>query len=116
LRTELEETFQSRRGVLWPLAFIAMGQQQQSEAAKPGPLVLATGDELVNDNLGAVDKIAELSLPDRQRCRCRRRIPVFERQRRFLGQQGVIDLKTRLVFPDMFKRNVFRTIFLVMQH
>jgi hypothetical protein len=41
--------------------------QQQHEAALLAPLVLGGGDELVDDDLAAVDEVAELRLPQHQR-------------------------------------------------
>jgi hypothetical protein len=54
----------------WP--FVAV-RQQQHEAAHALPLLLAGGDELVDDDLRAVGEIAELRFPQRQRDSGRRR-------------------------------------------
>ena len=50
----------SGRRVLRALALIAV-RQQHGQAAESLPLVLAAGDELVDDNLGAIGEIAKLA-------------------------------------------------------
>jgi hypothetical protein len=54
--------------VLGALAFVAVGEEQD-EPGEQAPLVLAGGEELVDDHLGAVDEVAELRLPEDQRLR-----------------------------------------------
>src|ERR1700742_4061568 len=65
LRAQLQKPLKPRRRVLGPLALIAM-RQEQSEAGYAAPLSFARADELVDDDLRAVGKIAELTFPDRQ--------------------------------------------------
>ena len=52
--------------VLGPLALVAVGQQQH-QAVALAPLVLGGDEVLVDDDLGAVDEVAELRLPHHQR-------------------------------------------------
>ena len=68
LAAELQEAFRTRRGVLGPLALVAMGQQHD-QARHAQPLGFARDDELVDDDLGAVGEVAELRLPEHQRAR-----------------------------------------------
>src|SRR5581483_5988147 len=64
-RGELQEALDARAGVLRPLAFVAV-RQQQHQSGEQAPLVLARGDELVNDDLRAVGEVPELRLPQHQ--------------------------------------------------
>ncbi len=59
---QLQESLQARRGMLRPLPFLAV-RQQQGQAAQAAPLGLAGADELVDHHLGAIDEVAELRLP-----------------------------------------------------
>ena len=65
-RGELQVALDARAGVLRPLAFVAV-RQQHDDAGEQTPLVLAGGDELVDDDLRAVGEVAELRLPEHQR-------------------------------------------------
>ena len=62
LGAQREEALDARAGVLGALALEAVGEQQR-EAATLAPLVLGGDDELVDDDLRAVDEVAELRLP-----------------------------------------------------
>jgi hypothetical protein len=55
--------------------------------------VFAAGDELVDDDLRAVGKVAELRLPDHQAARARGRVAVLEGEHRFFRQQGIVDVE-----------------------
>ena len=61
-----EEALDARRRVLGALALVAVRQQQHQPVALT-PLVLGGDDVLVDDDLGAVDEVAELRLPHHQR-------------------------------------------------
>jgi len=74
---ELQIAFEARRGVLRPLAFVAM-RQQQHEAAHAQPFRFARRQELVDDDLRAIGEIAELRLPQHQRHRVGKAVAVFE--------------------------------------
>ena len=62
LGAELQEALEARRGMLRPLPFVAV-RQEQREPADAAPLGLARADELVDDHLRAVREVAELALP-----------------------------------------------------
>ena len=81
-----EESLEPRAGVLGALALVAV-RQQQDEAARLLPLVFAGDDELVDDDLGAVDEVAELRLPADERVAVGDRVAVLEADRGELGEQ-----------------------------
>src|SRR4029077_16751852 len=79
-----------------PLALVAM-RQQHDEAAVALPLRLAADNELVNDDLRAVAKIAELRFPEHQRRWRVERIAEFKAEHCSFGKQAVVDVERRLV-------------------
>src|SRR4029453_5372263 len=64
-RSEGKKTFQARAGMLGSLPFEAMGQEQP-DPREPPPFVLCAHDELIDDDLRGVRKIAKLSFPQDQ--------------------------------------------------
>ena len=52
---ELQEALEPGRGMLRPLAFVAV-RQEQREPRQPPPFGFARTDELIDDHLGAVAK------------------------------------------------------------
>ena len=66
LGARLQEPLDARRRVLRALALEAV-RQQQDEAVHLAPLVFGGDEVLVDDDLGAVDEVAELRLPHHQR-------------------------------------------------
>ena len=62
LGAELQEALEAGRGVLRPLALVAV-RQQAHEAGHAQPLALAGRDELIEHDLRAVGEVAELGLP-----------------------------------------------------
>ena len=62
---ERQEPLDPGRGVLGALALVAVGQEQH-QAGMLAPLVLGGDEEVVDDDLGAVDEVAELGLPGHQ--------------------------------------------------
>ena len=98
-----------------PLPLITMRQQ----AYQPGhaqPLALARGDELVEDHLRAIRKIAELRLPHRERVGFGERIPILEADHRLLGEHRVDDLEPGLPLPQIVEWNVSVFVLLIDQH
>ncbi len=65
-RAQLQIALDARAGVLRPLAFVAV-RQQQNQPGKQVPLVFSGRDELIDDDLRAVGEVAELRLPRHQR-------------------------------------------------
>src|SRR5438309_4124601 len=68
VRRELQVALNARARVLRTLALVSV-RQQHHNARKQSPLRLASGDELVDDDLRAVREVAELRLPKHQRLR-----------------------------------------------
>ncbi len=62
---QLQEAFGTCTGVLGSGTLKAV-RQQHDQSAQAVPLVLGTGDELVNDHLRRVDEIAILRFPDNE--------------------------------------------------
>ena len=77
LGAQLQVALDAGRGVVRALALVAVRQQQHDAGALP-PLLLGAGDELVDDDLGAVGEVAELGLPEHQRIRALHRVAVLE--------------------------------------
>ena len=85
-----------RAGVLRPHTFKPMGQQQ-NDSAQATPFVFGSRDELVDDGLGRIHKIAELRLPHHETVRTIEAIAVFESEDTVLGQWTVVDIDRRLI-------------------
>ena len=62
---ELQKALRARGGVLGALALQPV-RQQHDQVAEVSPLLLAAGDEVVDDGLGAVGEVPELRLPHGQ--------------------------------------------------
>src|SRR6056300_1211739 len=60
-----EKPLKPGAGMLGPHALKAM-RKKHDDARKPIPLILRTDDELIDNHLGNVDKVAELGLPHHQ--------------------------------------------------
>src|SRR6516225_2959184 len=114
LAAHLQEALQARGGMLGALAFIAVGQQAD-EARHAQPFALAGGNELVEDDLGAVGEIAELRLPQGEGVRLGERIAVFEAQHRLLREHRIDDLVARLAGADGVEGRVTVLVLLVDQ-
>src|SRR6266581_319420 len=81
--------------MLRPLPFIAM-RQQADEAAHAQPFALARGDELVEHDLRAIGKVAELRLPHRQRVRLGERVAILVAEHGFLREHRIEHLVAAL--------------------
>ena len=80
--------------MLGSLTLVAV-REEHHEAARLAPLGLGGGDKLVDHNLGAVDEVAELALPEDERGRVRDGVAVLEPERGVLAQERVVDLDPR---------------------
>ena len=89
---KLEESLDPAARVFGALALMGV-RQQEGEPGGDAPLGQAGGQELVDDDLGAVDEIAELRLPHHQGVGGGHRVSIFEAQRRQLGQRAVVDFE-----------------------
>ena len=68
LIAKLEVTFQSAGRVLRALTVISMGQRHD-ETRSLNPFRFTRGNELINDTLGVVGEVTELSFPHDKRVR-----------------------------------------------
>ena len=105
LGAELEEPLEACARMFRALPFVAVGQEHD-QAAGPAPFRLGRGDELVDDDLGAVGEIAELGLPHDEHVGLVERIAVIEAEHGGLGEQAVVDAEFGLVFFEMVERDV----------
>ena len=112
---ELQEALEPRRGMLRSLALVAV-RQEHHQRRHAQPLALARRDELVDDDLRAVDEVAELRLPEHQRVRLGERVAVLEAEHRLLRQHRVDDLEARLVGREVVERDVALLGLLVVEH
>ena len=81
--------------MLRSLAFVAVGEQED-EAGRLAPFGFAGGDELVDDDLGAIGEVAELGFPEGQGERIAERIAEFEAHDAVFAEGGVVDFESRL--------------------
>ena len=109
---ELQETLEPSARMLWTLAIVAMGQIHY-QASTLQPLAFPGCDELVNNALGIVGKVAELGFPDGEEVGRYERVPEFEAKSAVLRERGVTYYETRLVRVEVIKGNVFLFIDLV---
>src|SRR5450755_870085 len=114
-RRQLQKTLDARAGMLWPLAFIAVWQQQ-NHAGEQSPLVLARADELIDHRLRDVDEVAELRLPKHESLRIIAAVAVFESQHAGFRQRGIVDLAASLPFRNVLQRHVFLLVLDIKEH
>ena len=112
--THGQEPFQTGRRVFGPLAFVAV-RHQANEAGHAQPFAFARADELVEHDLRAVGKIAELRFPQGQRVGLSQRVAVFKAQYRVFRQHGVDDFVFCLTFADVVQRVIAVFVFLIDQ-
>ena len=105
LRGELEEPLEPRARVLGAVPLVAV-RQQEREPRRLAPLREAGGDELVDDDLRAVDEVAELRLPQHERLGRGRRVAVLEADARVLRERRVVDLERRARVVEVLERRV----------
>ena len=115
LRAQGEEPLDAGARVLGALALEAVGEEQR-EPGLLAPLVLGGDDELVDDDLRAVDEVAELRLPADPRVGVGDGVAVLEAERRVLGEHGVVEHERRLAGGDVLERAVLRLVLGVDEH
>ncbi len=81
-------------------------RQEQGQLAQALPLQVATGDELVDNHLGAIGKVTELRLPDHQGIGAGCGIAVFKAKHRQLREQRIDHLETWLPGREMRQWNM----------
>src|ERR1700722_6874250 len=101
--------------MLGALALVPV-RQEQGQSRETPPLGFAGADELIDDDLCAIAKIAELAFPNRQAMRFGRGESVFESHDRFFRQHRVRDRERRLAGGKMLQRYVPASRDLVVQH
>ncbi len=102
---ELQEALGTRARVVGPLPFVRVRQQQDERRALP-PLAARRHQELVDDDLRAVDEVAVLRLPDHQARGLLHVVAVLEAEDRVLGQRAVVDLEGRARLRQRLQRHV----------
>src|SRR5467141_5227779 len=104
-RGELHEAFQTRAGMLWSLALVAV-RQKHHQPRRQIPFILARADELVDDHLRAIDEIPELRFPQNERLGVVAAESVFETEATRLGKRRVVNLAESLLLGKMREREV----------
>ena len=112
LRAKLEVTFDARRRVFRTLPFVPM-RQQHDQSTQAAPFHFAGADELIDDDLRTVGKIAELGFPDHQCVRIGRRVTVLEAEYGLFRQKGIDHFEARLILGQELQRLVNFAGFLV---
>ncbi len=115
LRAQPEEPLDPGARVLGALTLVAVGQQHR-EPAHALPLGLGTGDELVDDDLGAIGEVTELGLPDHEPARVGTGHAVLESHHAHLAERAVHQLDGRLLGAQVVERHVGRTRLHIEQH
>ena len=93
------------------MPFVAV-RQQHDESRALAPLVIGCHEELIDDDLRAVDKVAELGFPQRQHFWTFDGVAVLEAERRVLAEQRVVDPELGVV-SVLSQRNKLITILIV---
>ena len=96
---ELQETLGTRARVFRTAAFVAV-RQQQRQARGLAPLRLTGRDELIDDDLGAVEEIAVLRFPQHERVRLLGRVAVLESHAGVFRERAVADLEGGLLLGE----------------
>src|SRR5260370_5159781 len=112
---ELHEALQARAGMLRPLAFVAV-RKEHYNGRRQIPFIFARADELVDDHLRAVCKIAELRLPQNQRFGIVAAEAVFEAEAARLGKRRVVDFAKSLIGRKVQERKVIALVYRIYQH
>ena len=112
---ELEEPLGPGAGVIRPLPFVRVREEQHQRRTQP-PLAARRHDELVDHHLRAVDEVAVLRLPDHQPRRLLDVVAVLETDHRVLGQRAVVDLEGGLRLRQRLQRRVHAAGLDVVEH
>src|SRR5579871_294495 len=104
-RGKLQVSFDSTAGVFWALTFIAM-RQQHHQTGEQSPFIFASHNELVDDYLRAVGKVAKLRFPQGKAVRVIAAEAIFKAQHRSFREDRVISLKPCLTRTDVAERNI----------
>ena len=102
---QLQEAFEPAGGMIWPLPFVTVGQQQHQRRGLV-PLGKAGDDKLVDDRLGRVDKVAILGFPEHQPLRALDIVAIFKANRGGFTQGAVVNFKGRFRLWNMMQWRV----------
>src|SRR6202000_2441735 len=102
---ELQKALDASAGMLGALAFVAV-RQEQGEAGGGGPLVFAGAQELVDDDLRAVDEVAELRFPQNESFGIVAAETVFKAEASGFGERRIVNFAERLFAREMRQREV----------
>ena len=105
LGAERQEALEPRRRVLRARSLVAVRQQQGQARGLP-PLGEAGDEELVDDDLGPVDEVAVLRLPQDERLGGGDRVAVLEAEAGVLGQRRVVELEAGARAGQVLERDV----------
>ena len=115
--TQLQKSFKTGTRVFGALPLISMWKQQHYRRVL-APLCAIGGDELVDDRLGDVHKIAVLRFPKHQRILGRSAVPVLEAKHCCLREWTIVDLDPApgLAIGQMLERNVDLSRLRIVEH
>ena len=102
---ELQEAFNAGAGVLRPLALETV-RQQQNKSAGLIPFRFRRAQELINNDLRAIDEIAELGFPKNESQRVGHAIAELKTHHRIFTEQAVNGLKLDLVWLQVLESHV----------
>src|SRR5271169_884959 len=105
-RSELHKPLDARAGMFRPLAFVTVGEQQD-ETRGEAPLILTGANELIDDNLRAVDEITELRFPKHKAFRIVSREAVLEAEAARFGERRIVNFAEGLDGRKMCQRQIF---------
>src|SRR5438270_833785 len=89
---ELEEALEASAGMLRALALVAVGEEKRQRRVL-SPLGAGSGNELVDHDLGDIDKVTILRFPEHEGVRRMHAVAILEAQDGSLGQRAVVDGK-----------------------
>ncbi len=112
---ELEEPLQPAAGVLRPLPLEAVRQEHHQRRMLP-PLRAGGDEELVDEHLGAIDKVPELGFPEHQRVGRVDAVAVLEADRGGLREGAVVDRERGPGPRHVVERHMLRAGGGIVQH
>src|SRR5580704_554091 len=101
---ELQKALNTGAGMLRALPFVAV-RQQQNQAARLAPFGFGAGNEIIDENLSAVRKIAELRFPENQSKRIGQAVTEFETHHGVFAERRIEHIEPRLICRKVPQRN-----------
>ena len=102
----LKEALHTSARMLGALPFVAM-RQEHDQATHSAPFYVSRSNELIDDDLCTVYKVAKLGFPKHKSARVSEAIAVLKAQDRRFREQAVVDLETCLVIAEMIEGGIF---------